>query len=246
MTTAAGIVRWTMLKPRNAALTLVHSAAGKAGFRTEVSDAVEIRVAVPRSLRRRRRSSHLRGRVCSSARGTEIEWRADEPGAGHLDHLISIEENLPEGVMYYHALVAAAARVGLEISGRRDLRRIVDALEQDETVRSVGAGHFDENPVFVVLTGRRFLVMEKHTWTEPLLDAPYGRISALSLGKKRSGETLRIAASETEMEISRLGHSEGHGIATSFRGIRHEQARTLPILPASTSLQSDTQKGSAE
>jgi hypothetical protein len=59
-----------------------------------------------------------------------------------------------------------------------------------------------------------------------LLDVPHRSISALSLGKKSSGETLRIAASETEIEISRLGHGEGHGIATSFRYIRHEQARS--------------------
>lgn len=229
---AAGSIRWTMLTGIDAAGPLIHRAAVDAGFRTQSRDGAEIRVDVPRSLRRRRGASHLTGWASTSARGTEIDWRAEESGAGHAEHLLRIEENLPQGVMYYHGLGDAAARAGLDVCGQEIPRSIVGALDRDETVCAIGKGHLDDKPGFVVLTGKRLLVVEKRiTGADRLLDIPHHSIKSLSLGKKISGEILRIALAAADVEISRLGHGEGYGIATSFREIQKERARSSPGPP---------------
>ena len=72
----------------------------------------------------------------------------------------TIEETLPEGVMYYHGLEDAALRAGLSLGGRTTLRVIVRALARDETVRAIGKGHLNETAGYVVLTTRRLLVIE--------------------------------------------------------------------------------------
>ena len=131
--------------------------------------------------------------------------------------------------MYYHGLEDAALRAGLSLGGRTTLRVIVRALARDETVRAIGRGHLNETAGYIVLTTRRLLVIEASgLGSRTLLDAPHGSIEALSLGKRITGETLRVVLPAGPIVISRLGHGEGHGIVKSYR------ARTGRSGPASS------------
>jgi hypothetical protein len=58
-----------------------------------------------------------------------------------------------------------------------------------------------------------------------LFDAPHGSIEALSLGKRTTGETLRIVLPQGPIMISRLGHGEGHGIVKSYKEVKQERVR---------------------
>jgi hypothetical protein len=102
-------------------------------------------------------------------------------------------------------------------------------LARDETVRAIGRGHLNETAGHVVLTTRRLLVIEASgLGSRTLLDAPHGSLEALSLGKRITGEILRVALSAGPIVISRLGHGEGHGIVKSYRDDQKERARFVP------------------
>jgi hypothetical protein len=157
-----------------------------------------------------------------------VAWTAD-PGPLNHEHLASIEEKLPEGVMDYHGIEDAALRAGLSLGGRTELRAVVRALARDETVRAIGRGHLNEAAGYIVLTTRRLLVIEASgLGSRTLLDAPHGSIEALSLGKRITGETLRVALPPGPIVISRLGHGEGHGIVKSYREEKKDRARFAP------------------
>lgn len=223
-------VLWTILTTANEALPLIHRAAEDAGFKMIHQPTAEIYVDVPRSLRRRRRASRLTGTPVPAGRRTEILWSAEEGEADLHEHLLAIEEKLPEGVMYYHGLTDAGTRAGLTFDGRKALRDTVVLLDRNEIVRAVGKGHLKDEPGFVILTGARLLfVPEGAAAAGPIMDVHHSAIEALSLGKRISGETLSISLSEGAMEISRLGHGEGHGIATSLREAVEERARAAPF-----------------
>lgn len=49
-------------------------------------------------------------------------------------------------------------------------------------------------------------------------------IESILLGKRTSGETLRIMLPGRDLEISRLGHGAGHGISKTLREISVDRA----------------------
>ncbi|MFE4229318.1 hypothetical protein ACFRJ8_15695 [Arthrobacter sp. NPDC056886] len=206
----------------------IRGAAVESGFRATSSDEECIDIEVPFSLRKRRRAARLTAAVWPSARGADVAWTAD-PGPLNYEHLASIEEKLPEGIMHYHGIEDAALRAGLSLGGRTELRVIVRALARDETVRAIGRGYLNETAGYVVLTTRRLLVLAASgLGSETLVDAPCESIEALSLGKRTTGETLRVALPPGPIMISRLGHGEGHGIVKSYREEKKERARFAP------------------
>ena len=228
MTSAPETVSWTMLTGADAARDHIRGAAVESGFRATSFDEDSINIEIPFSLRKRRRAAKLTATVRRSARGADVAWTGDSGPLNH-DHLASIEEKLPEGVMYYHGLEDAALRAGLSWGGPTTLRVIVRALARDETVRAIGMGHLNETAGHVVLTTRRLLVIEASgLGSRTLLDAPHGSLEALSLGKRITGEILRVALSAGPIVISRLGHGEGHGIVKSYRDDQKERARFVP------------------
>lgn len=217
-----------MLTGVDAARDHIRRAAVESGLGAPSGDAERINIDVRFSLRKRRRAVRFSGAASPSARGAIIAWTAD-PGPLNHEHLAGIEEKLPEGIMYYHGLEDAALRAGLSLGGRTTLRVIVCALARDETVRAIGKGHLNETAGYVVHTTKRLLVIEASgLGSETLLDAPRGSIEALSLGKRITGETLRVVLPQGPIVISRLGHGEGHGIVKSYRDDQEEQARVAP------------------
>ncbi|NUU31937.1 hypothetical protein [Arthrobacter sp. C9C5] len=228
MTAGAGTVLWAMLTSVDAARHLLHGAAAEAGFRARLCDEDCINIAVPFSLRNRRRAVRMTAAVRLSGRGADVVWTADQGPLNH-GHLANIEEKLPEGVMDYHGLEDAALRAGLTLGGRTEFRAVVRLLARGETVLAVGKGNLNEAAGYVVLTSRRFLVIETSVLGSRILfDAPHGSIEALSLGKRSTGETIRVALPSGPIVISRLGHGEGYGLVKSFREEKRNRERFVP------------------
>jgi hypothetical protein len=218
---------WTMLVGVDAALDHIRRGAGEAGFRPSPGDEDRIDIDVPFSLRKRRRAARFSGAASPSPHGATIAWTGDLGPLNH-EHLASIEEKLPDGVMHYHGLEDAALRAGLSMGGRATLRAIVRTLARDETVRSIGKGHLNETAGYVVLTTKRFLVLAASgLGSETLVDVPCESIEAPSLGKRTTGETLRIVLPQGPIVISRLGHGEGHGIVKCYREDQKERASVV-------------------
>ncbi len=222
-------VLWTLMSDANEARQLIHRAAEKAGYRMETPKGTELRVHVPRSLRRRRRPACLSGAVKARGRHIEIEWTSDDAGAELNRLLLDVEESLPEDAIYYHGLTEAAAKAGLVLSGKKASRRIVDLLDPHDVVHAVGKGHLNGEPGFVVLTATRLIFAPDDTdGSTGVTNLAQHLIESVVLGKRSSGETLKIALAGRVLEISRLGHGEGHAVAKMFREVAAERERTAP------------------
>jgi hypothetical protein len=227
MTSTPETVLWTMLVGVDAALDHIRRAAVESAFRPSPGDEDRINIDVPFSLRKRRRAVRFSGAASPSPHGAIIAWTADLGPVNH-EHLASIEEKLPEGVIHYHGLEDAALRAGLSMGGRTTLRAVVRALARDETVRAIGRGHLNETAGYVVLTTKRLLVIAAAgLGSKTLVDALFESIEAPSLGKRTTGETLRIVLPQGPIVISGLGHGEGHGIVKCYREEQKERARVV-------------------
>lgn len=146
-------------------------------------------INVPRSLRKRRRSTTLTGTVTSSHETPEIEWGGEDPRSKVLGHLVAIEGLLPIGSLYDHGIEEALKRAGINLVGTADIRNVANVLHRSETVQAVGTGRLRDRAGIVALTGRQLLFLEISN-SEHFVGLPVNSIQALALGKKMTGETL--------------------------------------------------------
>ena len=224
-------VLWTVLAGKEEALALLGVAARKNGFRPPSFEAYGVLLEIPRSLRKRRPAARLAGAVTETERGTAIHWSSGEDIQREHGHLLSVEEALPAGKIYYHGMEEACAASGLVFEGRLAFRNVVRSLAGDERVLAVAKGKLASESGIVALTDQRLLFVQNDVLGSPTLNVPLCSIGGIVLGKKSTGETLRIGIKPATVMISHMGHGEGHGITAKFRKRMNELSRTTPVFP---------------
>jgi hypothetical protein len=225
-------VHWTVLADTDEALALLDIAARSNGFGSPTLEASGVRLEIPRSLRKRRPASRLAGAVTQTERGTEIIWTCGADTLRAQEYLLAVEAALPAGKMQYHGMIEAAAASGVVLEGRTAFRNVVGNLGRDELVLAVARGWLDSEACVLAMTDQRLLLVKDDALGHPRLDAPLDSIGGLVLGKKSTGETVRIRIGPATVTISHMGHGEGHGITAKFRQWMTERARTTLSIPA--------------
>lgn len=221
-------VRWIFLGDVAEATELVDAAARKRRFKYRAGASGFV-VDIPRSFRKHRPAATIIGAARSLGPRTEIVWHCGPDTSRSYEHLLGLEAEFPDGRIDYHGMAEVSAAAGLEFEGRRTFRAVAAYLQDDEQAIAVGRGKLGENPCLVLLTDQRLLLFRDPPEASSLVDAPLDSVTAMRLGKKSNGETLRIGIPPGAIVISNLGHGEGHGIATTFRLRAKELARTLPL-----------------
>ncbi|HEX9155310.1 MAG TPA: hypothetical protein VF819_07075 [Nitrospira sp.] len=225
-------VLWTVLAGKEEAQALLGAAARKNGFRPTYLESSGVLLEIPRSLRKRRPASRLTGAVTETGRGTAICWSSGEDDIQRAyEYLLSIEGALPAGKIYYHGMREACAASGLVFEGPRVFRNVARSLVGDEWVLAVAKGKLASDSGIVVLTDQRLMFLQDDVLGCVLLDAPLDSIGGLVLGKKSTGEILRIGLGPATVIVSHMGHGEGHGITATFRERMNELSRTIPMFP---------------
>ncbi len=227
-------VRWMVLTDADEAVALLKQAARVNGFRYLSPAAGEVLIDIPRSLLKRRPASRLAGYLTPTKSGTEIIWACADAKHRSNGYLLSLEESLPAGMLYYHGVVEAAAASGALFEGIKAFRNVVDTLRPDESVGAVARGMIGDDAGNLALTDQRLLfIKDGAIGPPPLLEAPLDSIGTLVLGKKTTGETVRIMRDSATVDISHMGyHGGGHGIVAKFRELMKDRARTPPTFPA--------------
>lgn len=233
MATISRSVSWTLLTNVNDAFDRLHEAIKQTDFSANQPDGENINIEVPRSIMKNRWAAKIHGDVRESQRGTEVTWTVDGPGTKHYEHLGTIAEHFPDGLLYDHGIPAAANKLANRIFGRKEIRHLVNVLDADELVLAIGVGQYSGKAGIAALTNKRLFFMEKSMLgSEDMTEFPLDVIGAISLSKKMTGETLTISHSGTTAVISALGHGQGDTIVRSFRQMREQQRdATVPEAP---------------
>jgi len=213
-------IHWTLQDAGDDLRAAVRLAVENAGFRVEPAENTEVRIHVPRSIRHRRRAAWLTARISSVGSRTVIEWTNDDDDERtNLEEiLLEIEKTLPDGVLYDHGFASAAQSVGLIGAEGQTVRRISNLLDHSDVIHAVGSGEMDGYSGLAVLTESRLLFVPTHgTPSAKLTDVDLDTIDAIHLGKRSSGETLKVEMAGVTSEISKMGHGEGHGLSKAFR-----------------------------
>ena len=233
MATISRSVSWTLQTNLVEAVDRIHEAVGHTDFLASQPDSENIDIEVPRSMMKNRWAAKIHGDVRESPGGTEVTWTVEGQGNKHFEHLGTIAEHLPEGLLYDHGIPAAADKLANRIFGRKEIRHLANVLDADELVHAIGVGQYSNKAGIVVLTGTRLFFMEKSMLgSEAMTEFSLEAIGAISLSKKMTGETLTIAHSGTSAAITALGHGQGDSIVRAFRQLK-EQQRTPSAPPAS-------------
>jgi hypothetical protein len=233
MATISRTVSWTLLADVDEALAHVQQAVGQTDFEVTHTDRRSVTVDVPRAIMKNRWAAKIQGDVTASPGRTDIDWTVEGLGDKHFEHLASIAEHLPEGLLYDHGIPAAAAKLSNRIFGRKEISHLANILDRDEQVHAIGVGQYVNKAGIVALTDKRLLFLEKSMLgSEDMTDFSLSSIGAISLGKKMTGETLTVTHSGTSAVISALGHGQGDAIARTFRQLKEQQAPAAPGVAA--------------
>lgn len=225
MATISRTVGWTLRADLDEALAKVQEAVRQTDFDVVHSDGQSIDIDVPRAIMKNRWAAKIHGVVTGSSNGTEIDWTVDGLGDKHFEHLATIAEHLPEGLLHDHGVPAAAAKLANRIFGRKEINHLANILNRGELVHALGVGQYAKKTGIIALTDKRLLFLEKSMLgSEDLTDFSLSSIGAISLAKKIGGETLTVTHSGTSAVISGLGHGQGDAIARIFRQLKEQAA----------------------
>lgn len=213
-------------------------AVKKTDFAVTSASAETITIDVPRAMMKNRWAAKISGTLTPDRTGgTNITWTIDGMGDKHYEHMVKIAEGLPDGALDDHGITAAASRVAGTIFGQTEIRHLANILGPGEQVHAIGVGHLGKKRGIAALTDERLLFLERSLvgTTESLVDFSLDSIGALSLDKKRTGETLTIAGSGTSAQISNMGHGQGDEIAQQFRRLKSQSGQpTAAPVPATS------------
>ena len=220
---AGTTVLWRVFADAATCLAILQDTVDEKIFKINSTITGELRVTVRASVLKRRRRTMLTGFVSRQDEMLEIAWPVSS--GVQREHLLSLEGKLPDGVMNYNGLVEAASCAGFTVGSRAALRNVANSLARHEVVTAAGQGRLADSKVVVALTARRLLVVEGTALAPALINLSLDKIDRLLLGKKKTGELIRLGSEQESMLVSHLGHGEGYGVVSTFRQLKKDMER---------------------
>ena len=142
--------------------------------------------------------------------GSIAVCKVDMPGNKHFAVLADVAEALGDDAFDDRGAGPAVERLGKSsrLFGREEIRHLRNILNASESVLELGQGQYEGKQGLVVLTDERMFFFEKSLGSETVEEFPLTVISSLSVGKKVTGETLKIYASGNNAEIKWMGPAD--------------------------------------
>lgn len=126
-------------------------------------------------------------------------------------------------------IVAAAARMGWRMGGKRELKKLAEHLHDGETVRLIGQGTYEGNQGILVLTDVRLLFLFHGMVSQGKEDFPLRLISSVQTKSGFATGELSVFVSGNSSSISGIIKTDLEPIADAVRqGIAEQQAPTAP------------------
>jgi hypothetical protein len=230
MTGDATPLRWTLLADQTRAIELLRVAAATRGLTLTSSGPGTIVLRGSRSLLRRRAAWDTTAAVTTTRTETLVSWAAGALPSEQIRHLLGMEDQLPQGLIFDHGVAEAASLAGIAPLTGPMRAALVSLMRSDEFVLAIAAGEVTGARTLATLTQDRLVLSGglRQAWTA----YPVGDITSLTLGKRTSGETLTIATQHAPPAVvTKMGHGEGFLITRRFRELRDDLNRASALQP---------------
>jgi hypothetical protein len=112
---------------------------------------------------------------------------------------------------------AAAARMDNQNGAKREIRKLVEYLWEDETVRHMVSGTYGSGTGLAVLTDRRLMFVKDGWVGKTTEDFPLDKISSVQWNSGIMFGKLTVFASGNKAEIINVGKQAGKAIADTVR-----------------------------
>lgn len=232
MTDDATALRWTLLTDQTTAIALLRVAAATRGLTLTSSGPGTVELRGSRSLLRRRAAWDITAAVTTTRTETLVSWAAGALAGEHIEHLLGMEDQLPQGLIFDHGIAEAASLSGSAPLTAPMRAALVSIMRRDELALAISAGEVTGARTLVALTQDRLLLSGglQKAWAA----YPVGDVTSLTLGKRTSGETLAIATQhEPPAVVTKMGHGGGFLITRRFRELRDNLNRASALQPGS-------------
>lgn len=147
-------------------------------------------------------------------------------GIKHFAVLADVAEEVGDEAFDDRGVDPAIERLGKasRLFGRKEVRHLRNVLHASESVLELGQGQYESKQGLVVLTDERIFFFEKGLGSETVEDFPLTVINSLSIGKKMTGETLKIYSSGNQSEIRSMMPGQADAIVRAFKAAKHAPA----------------------
>lgn len=166
--------------------------------------------------------------------GNELIISLDGLGTAHKKFAAEIIDLLPEEAIYDHGIADALDRTdkSAKFFGKAAISDLIDDMQPGEQVAMLTSGNLEKSPGIIVVTNQRILIKSRVLNESETKEIKPKSISSLSVGKKMTGESLKMTVSGTDMEISAIPHGRGQELAMVIRQAQAEDATPAPAAAA--------------
>jgi hypothetical protein len=132
-------------------------------------------------------------------------------------------------------IVAAAARMGWRMGGKRELKKLAEHLYEEETVRFIAQGTYEGDQGIVVLTDVRLLFLFHGVMRQRKEDFPLRLISSVQTKSGWGTGEIKVWVSGNSASISGIVKSDLEPLADAVRQGTAAQHAALPTAPSAAS-----------
>ena len=186
-----------------------------------------IRAKSARSLLKNRWAADLTIEVIED----RMVWTVDALGDKHDQIIDELLAQLPAGMVDDQGVTEALDRLAKssKVFGKAEVRKLATILTPTEHVVAIAIGTYGKAMGALVLTTERLVFFDQAYKAQDVVEFNLDAIQSLGVSKRTTGETISIAISGRDAEITNVRHGEGEALVAAYREVR--DARRAPAAP---------------
>lgn len=216
-----GIVRTRTILTRSTGAQTHHAVLGAlAAAGLEILDqANPIRAKSARSLMKNRWAANLTIEVIED----RMVWTVDALGDKHDQIIDELVTQLPPGMVDDQGVADALARLPKSSKrfGNAEVKKLATILTPTEHVVALAIGTYEKAMGALVLTTERLVFFDQAYKAQRIEEFNLDAIQSLGVSKRATGETISIAISGRNAEITNIFHGEAEALVAAFREVRN-------------------------
>ena len=160
-------------------------------------------------------------------------WTVDALGDKHDQIIDELVSQLPPGMVDDQGVAEALGRLSKssKIFGKAEVGKLATILTPTERVVALAVGTYEKKMGALVLTSERLVFFDQAYKAQDVVEFSLDAIQSLGVSKRPTGETIGIAISGRDAEITNVRHGEGEALVAAFREVRDARRASAAPFP---------------